>query len=68
LGSVLDVKGSWHLTLSSVEPYRAPDGGIPGYELFVTHGSLDATLVKIDTGAVGDAGVGASTVSLSLSF
>ena len=63
-------QGSWHLTLSSVEPYTGLDSGAPDNDLFVTHGSLDATLVRIVSASDGaDAGgIGTSTASLSLSF
>ncbi len=58
-------RGSWHLTLSSVEPYDGPDSAAPNDGLFVIHGSLDATLLKIVDGA---SSAGASQVNLSLSF
>jgi hypothetical protein len=58
---------SWRLTLSSVDPYT-PSANVDtsGYELWVTHGSLDATLVKLDdTGAIATP---TNTATLSLSF
>jgi len=67
-GSVSNAQGAWHLTLSSVESYTGPESVDPDYDLFVIHGSLDATLVKIDTGGAATAGVGTSTASLSLRF
>jgi hypothetical protein len=63
--------GSWRLTLSSVDPYIAPDAGDSDRgSLFVTHGHLDATLVKIvNATAVADAGAPtASTANVSLTF
>ena len=61
-GGVWPTAGSWRLTLSSVAPYS----DTYGYELWVTHGSLDATVVKIDsTGAIATP---TSTATLSLSF
>ena len=62
-GAIGSGQGSWRLTLSSVEPYTGSDGGVPGYEIFVTHGSLDASLVRTDAKTTDT-----STASLSLSF
>lgn len=68
-GGTSSAQGSWQLTLSSVEPYTGPESVAPGYDLFVIHGSLDATLVKIDSGSDVDAGATrTSTASLSLRF
>jgi hypothetical protein len=64
-GPAIHAEGSWRLTLSSVEPYTGSGIDTSGYELFVTHGSLDATLVKVDTGS---GATPASNASLSLTF
>jgi hypothetical protein len=66
-GGASALGGSWRLTLSSVDPYT-PSSNVDtsGYELWVAHGSLDATLVKVDdSGAVATP---TDTATLSLSF
>lgn len=56
--------GSWRLTLSSAEPSVDTDGS--GNHVVVVHGTLDATLVKTDSG--GTASSPPNTATLSLSF
>jgi hypothetical protein len=65
LGGASAVAGSWRLTLSSVEPYTSSNN-TSGDELWVTHGSLDATLVKVDSS--GAIATPTSTATLSLNF
>jgi hypothetical protein len=63
-------RGTWRLTLSSVEPYGSPDAGDQSTNLFVVHGSLDATLAKVLDGswAIGKDPGAPSTVDVSLTF
>jgi hypothetical protein len=68
-GGVGSVAGSsWRLTLSSVDPYTpASNVDTSGYELWTTHGTLEATLVEF-ADASGASADPTNTATLSLSF
>jgi len=65
-GGSTPTAGSWRLTLSSLEPYTS-SSDTSGDELWVVHGSLDATLSKIDSTS-GAIVTPTNTATLSLNF
>jgi hypothetical protein len=69
-GGAQHADGSWRLTLSSVDRSTSPDSGTSDQDVFVAHGRLDATLVKIvnATNGVDANAPPAITTSLSLTF